>query len=101
MKIEVFYFDGCPNFEPTLSLVRSVVSDLGLEADVELVKVKDVEDATRLRFFGSPTVQVDGVDVEPGAREGSDYAYGCRVYGRSGTPPRELIEEALSGGLAA
>jgi len=93
--IRVLYFEGCPNHEPTLSLVRRVVADLGLDAQVEPVRVRDAEDATRLRFLGSPTVHVNGVDIELEARTRTSYAFSCRVYGGSGVPPRELIEAAL------
>ncbi len=93
--IRVLYFDGCPNHEPTLSLIRQVVAELGLDAQVEPVRVRDAEDAARLRFLGSPSVHVNGVDIEPEARTRADYAVGCRVYGGSGVPPRNLIEAAL------
>ena len=95
MKIQILFFEGCPNHEPTLELVRSVAAALAVEADVEPVEVSDPEEVERLRFFGSPTVQVNGLDIEPAVRSRTDYAYSCRVYGSSGTPPRELVEAAF------
>jgi len=93
--VRVLYFEGCPNYEPALSLVRQVVTNLGLEARVESVLVKDAEDAERLRFLGSPTVHVNGVDTEPEARTRTDYAFGCRMYGSTGIPSRALLQAAL------
>jgi len=95
MKIEILYFDGCPNYAPTMELVREVVADLGLNVAVEEVEVRDAADAERHRFFGSPSVHVNGVDIEIGTRDRSDYAFGCRMYGNSGIPPRGLLEAAL------
>jgi hypothetical protein len=47
------------------------------------------------RFPGSPTVRVDGRDVEPG----SEYLVGCRLYRLehrfAGQPEERWIREAL------
>jgi len=53
-------------------------------------------DVERLRFLGSPTVLVDGVDIEPEARHRTDYSYSCRMYsGVSGLPSEEMLMAAL------
>ena len=93
--IEVLYFDGCPNFEPTLSLVDEVLSQLRLTAEVRKVEVLSPGDAERVRFLGSPSVRVDGKDIEPGAESRTEYALSCRIYGNSGLPPKELLVAAL------
>jgi hypothetical protein len=46
-----------------------VSDELGLTPEIRLVNVSDAADAERLRFLGSPTIRVDGRDVEPGADE--------------------------------
>ena len=94
MNIQVLYFEGCPNHEPTVALVREVVTDLALNAHVEEVQVTTQTDAEQLRFLGSPTVQVNGVDIEPSAQEQTNYALSCRMYNGSGIPPRELLVRA-------
>lgn len=99
MKIDILYFDGCPNHPPTSKLVRDIVQSLGLDAAIREVEVRDAEEAARLRFFGSPTVQVNGQDVDPAVRSRTDYSLSCRTYGRSGSPPRELVEQALREGI--
>jgi hypothetical protein len=98
MQIDILYFYGCPNHLTTTKLVREVVHSLGLDAIVRDVEVRDAEEAARLRFFGSPTVQVNGQDVDPAVRSRVDYSFSCRMYGRSGSPPRALVEQALRGG---
>jgi hypothetical protein len=99
-RVEILYFDGCPNHEPAHELVEQVAAELGLEAEIELVEVADAEAATRLRFLGSPSVRVDGRDVEPGAEERSDFVLSCRVYrsarGLAGQPEADWIRSALS-----
>jgi hypothetical protein len=59
-------------------------------------------EAVRKRFLGSPTVHVDGLDVEPDAVTRDDYGLQCRVYwhdGRlEGAPPSRWIAAALEAG---
>lgn len=95
MQIDVLYFAGCPNHGPSVDLVREVIRDLGLQLPVHEIEVPDSEAATRLGFLGSPTIRVDGRDIEPNAEVRTDYAMNCRVYGHSGIPPRAWIETAL------
>lgn len=101
MQVDILYFDGCPNHQPTTELVREVVQALGVDAKIREVEVRDPNDAAQLKFFGSPTVQVNGRDVDPAVRSRVDYSYSCRMYGRSGSPPRSLIEQALREGQHA
>ena len=98
MRIRLLYFADCPHYEPTLDLLRLIASERGLELDVEMVEVRDNDDARRLRFLGSPTLQVNGVDVEATAHGRTDYGLSCRVYGAQRTPTRETIEAALARG---
>lgn len=99
MRLEVLYFDGCPSHDRLLPSLRELAADHGIE--VELQRVETVEDAERTRFLGSPSVRVDGVDIEPGAQERTDFGLKCRLYrseaGHSGLPPQEWIKRALAG----
>jgi hypothetical protein len=95
IKIEILYFAGCPNHEPTVDRVQEVLRGLELEAEVHEVAVETVDEAERHRFIGSPSVRVNGLDVELDARERSDFGLGCRLYRGGGVPPKELLAEAL------
>jgi len=97
IKIEVLFFDGCPNHEPTVRLAREVVSALGMPAEIHEVVVETVEDAEERRFLGSPSVRVNGRDIEPGADDRAGFAMSCRMYGSAGVPPREWMVAALEG----
>ena len=78
--VEILYFEDCPNHEGTRAIVDRVAAELGLEPTIELVNVPDGAAAARLRFLGSPTVRVDGHDVEPGAERRTEFALSCGVY---------------------
>lgn len=92
MKIQVLYFEGCPNYKAALDLVHSVAPSAAIEA----VEIRTQEDAVRMRFLGSPTILVDGVDVEPEAGSRTDFGFTCRTYGGSGVPRRELVAAAIN-----
>ena len=98
--IEVLYFEGCPGALPTIDTVESVVRDAKLQGvEIRKVLIEDARAAGRLRFLGSPSVRVDGRDVEPEADKRGDFGLQCRVYTVAGslrnTPERAWIERAL------
>jgi hypothetical protein len=99
-RIEVLTFDGCPNAKSAHALVDHVVADLGVQAEVASVRVPDPDAAERLRFLGSPTIRVDGSDVEPGADERTGYALACRVYATASGPSNLPDEGWLRGALS-
>jgi hypothetical protein len=98
MKIELLYFDGCPSHERLLPSLRELAATPGVE--LEQQRIETLEQAERERFLGSPSVRINGVDIEPGAQERTDFGLKCRLYrgpgGHSGLPPREWIQRALS-----
>ncbi len=96
MQVQVLYFTGCPNHKPAVDLARQVAAELDLAVQVQEVEVSSGDDVTALRFLGSPTIQVEGLDVEPGARLRTDYGFSCRMYDGRGLPLRETVAEALA-----
>ena len=98
--VEILYFDGCPNHGDARELVERVAAEVRVEPEIDLVMVPDADAAATLRFLGSPTVRVDGRDVEPGAEERRDFVFSCRVYrserGLAGQPDEAWIRSALS-----
>lgn len=67
MKIQVLMSPGCGHGLGTTELVAEVVRTHALDAKVETILVESLEDAARLAFPGSPTVRVNGIDIEPHA----------------------------------
>ena len=98
MKIEILHIDGCPNHEPTGLLVRDILRELGIVACVTFVCVDDDRAAGRLRFRGSPTVRIDGIDVDP-IDDDAPFAARCRLYrtsvGLAGVPDRAALRSAI------
>jgi len=94
-RIQVLFFSGCPHASATVDLVRRTAIACGLSDAVESIRVDTQEDAARHRFIGSPTVRVDGEDIEPAARRRTHYTLACRLYGASGVPASELIVDAI------
>jgi hypothetical protein len=100
MKIELFYWEGCPSHPEAIELLQRVLDERGLRVPVELREVTTHAEAAELRFPGSPTIRVDGHDVDPAGAD-SPPALNCRIYrlpdGRvSPIPSRQQLEEALS-----
>jgi hypothetical protein len=83
--------------ERLLPTVRSLAAQAG--AELALRRVETPEEAEAQRFLGSPTVRVNGVDVDPGAAERGDYGMKCRIYRHDGrqspVPPERWIRAAL------
>ena len=65
MKVEVLYFNGCPTYRAAQKTFAEVLSEKGVEAEVDLVAVNSDQEARRLRLPGSPTIRVDGRDLFP------------------------------------
>ena len=99
-RVEILYFESCPNHEPALMLVERLARQLRIEPEIRLVEITDPDAAVELRFLGSPTVRVDGVDVEPGAEERHDFALSCRIYCSEGgvaeQPDARWVRDALA-----
>ena len=92
MLVEVLTFDGCPYGEPALELARTTVAELAVEAEIRRVSI-DESETEQSRFLGSPSLRVDGQDIEPGAEGRRDYAHGCRLY-QTSVGPRPLPDAA-------
>ncbi|HUY59394.1 MAG TPA: hypothetical protein VMV16_06760 [Solirubrobacteraceae bacterium] len=79
--------------------LRELLAQVEVDAEVDLRRVESPDAAVTERFLGSPTVRVDGVDVEPAAAERDDFGLKCRLYrteqGLQGTPPDALVLGAV------
>ncbi|CAA9491620.1 MAG: hypothetical protein AVDCRST_MAG65-2052 [uncultured Solirubrobacteraceae bacterium] len=95
--VELLYFDGCPSHERLLPVVERLAGEAG--AELRARRIETLEAAEAERFLGSPTLRINGVDVEPGAAARDDFGLKCRIYrsaeGQAGVPPERWIREAL------
>lgn len=94
MTIEVLYLEGCPNYLPAVERLGNVLRQEGLWNEVLEIKVQDELDAKVLNFLGSPTIRVNGRDIEVDARNTSETGFACRRYS-GGLPSEEMIRSAL------
>ena len=97
VRIEIYYTAGCPNRPVTVKRVWEVLHELGIAAQVREVK-GDPQFAVP-GFLGSPTVHVNGIDIEPSARTSKWMGLNWRTY-REGSqidsaPSKELIRQAI------
>lgn len=99
IQIELLWFEGCPNHATARRLVHDFLEDLGAEARLDDIDATDPDVAAAVRFPGSPTVRVQGRDIEPGYVDPGDYTPRCRLYrtvsGLRGVPERAWIEAAV------
>lgn len=97
MNIQLLYFDGCPSWETGLKNLQIALQEENLSASIEMVNVVDDDDATRLKFLGSPHFRVDGKDLWCEERE--IYSLSCRVYptseGIKGFPTVSMLRTQL------
>jgi hypothetical protein len=102
MNVEILYFEGCPNHDPALEMVRRVLDREKIGAEVRMIEVTDEKAAETVRFLGSPSIRVNGADIEPGREDDSPF-FGCRTYtvaGKTvGVPPERWLVEALRRGV--
>ena len=102
MKIELLYFDGCPSYEAFLPQLLTLLGRVGVDARVEQRRVESDDAARSERFLGSPTLRVDGFDVDTTAEQRTDYGLKCRLYstrdGLRAAPPDEWVLDALQRG---
>jgi len=105
VRTEVLYFDGCPNHEALLPRMREILARTGVSAEIDLRRIASDEAAQRERFLGSPSVGINGRDIEPEAEQRTDYGLKCRLYraptGLSGQPEEELLQAALRSAAGA
>lgn len=98
MKVEVLYVAECPSHPEAVKLLRGILAAEGIAAEIHEVLVRDQRMANELRFLGSPTIRINGQDVDGESQRPQSFALSCRLYAGSkhvGLPPAELIHRAV------
>lgn len=99
-KIEFLFWAECPSHPQALARLKEVLAEEGLHLPIEPIEIVTDEDAALLGFPGSPTIRVDGADVDPASAVQMGTALTCRVYiledGRfSPVPSKDMIRRAV------
>ena len=68
MRVKVVSLGKCSATSPTIALVKETAGEMGISMDFEHVVVNTAEEAKEHRHIGSPTVQINGIDIDPSAR---------------------------------
>jgi hypothetical protein len=99
MQVELLFWAGCPSHPRALADLREALTEAGLDPACVLVReVGDELGAEAEGFVGSPTIRIDGVDVQPPRDEPTGLT--CRIYRRrdgriSPTPDPADLRDAL------
>jgi hypothetical protein len=65
VRVSFLYYEDCPSHDVALERLREVMDEEDIPSVVEVVKVETEEQARELHFVGSPTIRVDGQDIDP------------------------------------
>lgn len=95
IRIELLFVADCPHIEHARVLIDEIVARLAAPVSILEIPVASLEDATRLGFPGSPTIRVNGEDVEPVGRDPVEPTLGCRIYANGHVPDLGRLEAAI------
>jgi hypothetical protein len=75
-SVVVLHNEGCPATPKTIELIKECILELGIKnIDFQEVLIATQEEAEEWRFLGSPTVQVNGIDIDPSARNSNVFGF--------------------------
>ena len=78
--VELLWFQDCPSHPMARALLQEILAELAPGTPVHDLDVTDPSIARRQRFPGSPTIRIDGQDVDPSFQDPGDYTPRCRLY---------------------
>ena len=73
IDVKVYSLKGCADTPATLALVKTVAENMNLEIDLHQIELTSNEDVEKYRFPGSPTVRINGIDIDPEMRDTSHF----------------------------
>lgn len=96
MKIELMTIPNCPGVEGARQLLRNLLRHTG-ESFIETT-IHNEEEAKAAHFLRTPTIQIDGLDIEP-ERRNNEASFSCRTYQhgdhRLCRIPEDMLRKAL------
>jgi len=105
MRVELLHIPDCPSYEVAAQLLKEILREYGLPQHISEVSVTDFAQAEALAFPGSPTIRVDGKDVDSALPEQGYRGLSCRTYivdgKRQGFPSHAMISLAIRLALPA
>lgn len=94
MRVELLFADGDPAAMPARQNLVEVLTEDAFETPIQMVAVASQADAELLDMRGSPTIRIDGADLDPGWD--GPIGLGPRSYDGVGpVPTKRLIRRAV------
>ncbi len=101
-KVDILYHEKCSHYPQAIERVKQVLSEEGIEAEINEIQITSEEEAQKYDFLGSPTIRIDGEDLESEEERQKGHTYtndSCRIYNYEGQlymiPHKETIRLAL------
>ena len=95
MHIRVISLASWSAASKIIGMIKKITARLKIDSNLELIIVKTIEEAVKYRHIGGPTIQINGLDIEPEARDVEQFGLAWRKYGVSSIPSEKLIESAI------
>ncbi len=64
---ECLFAPGCSSHDETMAMVRRLIDRLDINARINEITISNHEMAERINFLGSPSIRINGIDIEPHA----------------------------------
>ncbi|MEN3000499.1 MAG: hypothetical protein ABDI19_01500 [Armatimonadota bacterium] len=78
MRVELLYYPECPSHERALELLQEALCAEGVKASIKIIRIETPEQAEAYRFIGSPTIRIEGIEVDPHPE--LPYRLTCRTF---------------------
>ena len=75
LNMVVLYNEGCPATPKTIALIEACISESGIQVQLRKILISSQEEADEWKFLGSPTVQINGIDIDPTARDAKAFGF--------------------------
>jgi hypothetical protein len=98
-EIYIMFINGCPGISTVAKYIKEVIAEEAIDAEISMVLIETLENARKLHFTGSPTVRINGKDVEINFLDNKDYGLQSRQYYMNGKkyniPSKSMIKDAV------
>jgi hypothetical protein len=100
IKIEFLFWEECPSHGTAWERLQTILKEKSLKAEVTRIEIKTEEDAKQWNFCGSPTIRINGKDIDTKGAQAQRIGLNCRIYhtpdGRvTPVPSEEMILRAI------
>lgn len=100
MRVVLVRNEGCHIWKVAEEELKKALKEAGLPIKYETVVVRNDREAGNYKFFGSPQITIDGVDIDPSALKATQFqAQGCRFYLWQGKMYEYPLAEAILDAL--